>query len=107
MSSILVNLAMSFSLPISLIVKEAATAQASNGTIDDKADSTVWDFRAAFIYGVASAGCGLVVCIFFVKISRPVVSGNEREDDEERPKISSSTSSTCEAADDVRNSHIL
>jgi len=104
-SSILVNLAMSFSLPISLIVKEAATAQASNGSIDDEAHSTVWGFRAAFIYGVVSASCGLIACIFFVKISRSVVSEKEREDDEERPKISSSTASTCGAAADVRRPH--
>ena len=106
-SSILVNLAMSFSLPISLIVKEAATAHVSNDTIGNEVDSTVWGFRAAFIYGVASAGCGLMVCIFFVKISRSVVSGKERKDDEERPKISSSTASTCGAAADVRRPRSL
>lgn len=104
-SSILVNLAMSFSLPIPLIVKEAVARHVLNNTIDNEADSTVWGFRAAFIYGAASAGCGLVVCIFFVKISRSVVCGKKREDDEERPKISSSPASTCAAADDARRSH--
>ena len=104
-SSILVNLAMSFSLPISLIVKEAAATQVLNDTRGNEADSTVWGFRAAFIYGVTSAGCGLIICIFFVKISRSVVSGKKREDDEEWPKISlSSTASTCGAVDDVGRS---
>jgi hypothetical protein len=104
-SSILVNLAMSFSLPISLIVKEAAAAHVLNDAIDNEADSAVWGFRAASAYGAASAGCGLIVCIFFVKISRSVVSGKKREEDEERPKISSSTASTCGTADDVERSH--
>jgi hypothetical protein len=103
-SSILVNLAMSFSLPISLIVKEAAAAHVLDDTLHNEADATVWGFRAAFIYGAVSAGCGLIVCIFFVRISRSVVSGRKREGDEERPKIPSSTASTC-AADDARRSH--
>jgi hypothetical protein len=72
--------------------------------LDNEANATVWGFRAAFIYGAVSAACGLVVCIFFVRISRSVVSGRKREDDEERPKIASSTASTC-AADDARRSH--
>jgi hypothetical protein len=100
-SSILVNLAMSFSLSISLIVKEAAMAHALSDTIDNQADSTVWSFRAAFIYGAASAGCGLIVCILFVKISRSVVSGRKREDGEERLKISLSTASICAASNDA------
>jgi len=103
-SSILVNLAMSFSLPISLIVKEAATRHVLDDTLDNEADATVWGFRAAFIYGAVSAGCGLIVCIFFVRISRSVVSGRKREEDEERPKITSWTASTC-AVDDARRSH--
>jgi hypothetical protein len=94
-SSIFVNLAMSFSLPISLIVKEAAAAHVLDDTIDNEADSTIWGFRAAFIYGAVSAGCGLIVCIFFVRISRSVVSGEKTQDDEESLKISSSTASTC------------
>lgn len=84
-SSILVNLTMSFSLPISLIVKEAAMAHALSDTI---------------VYGAASAGCGLIVCILFVKISRSVVSGRKREDGEERLKISLSTASICAASND-------
>jgi hypothetical protein len=98
-SSILVNLAMSFSLPISLIVKEAAAAHVASDTIDNKADPTLWGFRAAFIYGAASAACGLIIVIFFVKISRSVFSGEKQEDDEEaRPGVSSSASSTFVSA---------
>ena len=99
-SSILVNLAMSFSLPISLIVKEAAAAHVASDAIDSKVDSTLWGFRAAFIYGAASAACGLVVVVFFVRISRSVFSGEKQDDDEEaRPEISSSASSAYVSAD--------
>ena len=99
-SSILVNLAMSFSLPISLIVKEAAAAHVASDTIDSKADATLWGFRAAFIYGAASAACGLVIVVFFVKISRSVFSGEkQQEDDEARMRVSSSASSAFASAD--------
>jgi hypothetical protein len=99
-SSILVNLAMSFSLPISLIVKEAAAAHVASDTIDSKVDATLWGFRAAFIYGAASAACGLIIVIFFVKISRSVFSGEKQEGDEEaRPGVPSSASSTFVSAD--------
>ena len=99
-SSILVNLAMSFSLPISLIVKEAAAAHVASDTIDSKVGSTLWGFRAAFIYGAASAACGLVVVILFVKISRSVFSGEKQDDDEEaRQEVSSSASSAFASAD--------
>jgi len=103
-SSILVNLAMSFSLPISLIVKEAAEAHVASDTIDSKADATLWGFRAAFIYGAASAACGLIVVIFFVKISRSVFSGEQQEDDEARPGVSSSASSAFVPADGAMRS---
>jgi len=98
-SSILVNVAMSFSLPISLIVKEAAAAHVASDTIDSKVDATLWGFRAAFIYGAASAGCGLIIVIFFVKISRSVFSGEQQEDDEARVGVSSSASSGFVSAD--------
>lgn len=93
-SSILVNLAMSFSLPISLIVKEAATAHVTDDTLNVDHDSTIWGFRAAFIYGAASAAVGFLVSIFFVRISRSVVSAKKQASDEARPRNSSSTAST-------------
>lgn len=86
-SSILVNLAMSFSLPISLIVKDSAAFRVQSDAVDSDVTSTVWGFRAAFIYGAVSAGCGLLVCIFFVRISRSVVSAKKQEDEEARPRI--------------------
>lgn len=93
-SSILVNLAMSFSLPVSLIVKEAAMAHFASESINKSVDSTIWGFRAAFIYGAASAACGLVVVIFFVHISRSVVSGKKQDDEEAGSRTSSSTFSS-------------
>lgn len=104
-SSILVNLAMSFSLPISLIVKEAATAHVLNDTLDNDVDPEVWGFRAAFIYGSASAAIGLLVCIFCVRISRSVVSGKKEEVDEERPRTSSSAASVSIAGEEGRRSY--
>lgn len=102
-SSILVNLAMSFSLPISLIVKEAATAHALNGTFtDNDMNPTVWGFRAAFIYGAASAAIGLLVCVFCVGVSRSVVSGKKQKVDDERPRLSSSTASESIPDDETR-----
>lgn len=107
-SSILVNLAMSFSLPISLIVKEAAAAHVAGDNIDSKADGTLWGFRAAFIYGASSAACGLVVVVFFVKISRSVFSGEkQQEDDEARMGVSSSASSAFVSADGEMRSQSL
>lgn len=104
-SSILVNLAMSFSLPISLIVKDSAAVRMQSDAADSDLTSEVWGFRAAFIYGDVSAGCGLLVCIFFVRISRSVVSGKKQEDEEARPRISSSTASTVPTADTPGRSH--
>jgi MFS family permease len=106
-SSILVNLAMSFSLPISLIVKEAAVAHVATDTIDDTSNATIWGFRAAFIYGTVSAACGLIIVIFFVKISRSVVSEREQEDEEASPRIQSWQSSTfVPAADALRSESV-
>lgn len=106
-SSILVNLAMSFSLPISLIVKEAATTHVVSDTIDSTADSTIWGFRAAFIYGAASAACGLIIVIFFVQISRSVVSGEKQEDEEARPRTPTWSSSTfVPGADGMRSQSV-
>lgn len=95
-SSTLVNLAMSFSLPISLIVKEAAADRVAGGS----KDPTLWGFRAAFFYGAASAACGMLVVIFFVRISRSVFSGEKKHEDEEAsPRISPSPSSASVSAD--------
>lgn len=104
-SSILVNLAMSFSLPVSLIVKEAAAAHARDDTIDVDHDATVWGFRAAFIYGAASAATGLLICIFFVRISRVVVSGKKLDKSEKAGSNPTSTTSTVMESDGVRRSY--
>ncbi|EME40693.1 hypothetical protein DOTSEDRAFT_177826 [Dothistroma septosporum NZE10] len=84
MSSILVNLAMSFSLSISEIVSE-------------KAEREMWGFRTAFIYGAASAGIGLIVCVLFVRISRTVV--NAKPEDEERTSRSRPSSEVSTLVD--------
>ena len=111
--SILVNLAMSFSLPISEI-------------ISTKAQSAVWPsdmatlphaemiaagnhalnsgYRASFFYGVASAGLGFCICVLCVHISRSVTSETEPVD-EERPSETSSEVSTLVDEDRARNAY--
>jgi MFS family permease len=100
-SSILVNLAMSFSLSISEIVSIKAQ---STITMPDAA-SHQWTSaalrrahrgsQAALIYAAASAGLGLVVSILFVRISRSRV--NTKPADEEQPKEKSSRPVSSEA----------
>lgn len=92
-SSILINLAMSFSLPISSIVRDAAEARFQGDTLDPVPDATVWGFRAAFMYGAASGAVGLVICMAFVKISRNVMKPQAKVSDEERPEERGVTSS--------------
>nr|POE72194.1 putative mfs-type transporter [Quercus suber] len=84
--SILVNLAMSFSLPISEMVKGAAERGRSTETM---ADSTNWGYRAAFLYAVATAGVGLIIAVLFVRIPRQVV---DRRPADEQSAVSSQPS---------------
>ncbi|KAK5133683.1 hypothetical protein LTR08_007437 [Meristemomyces frigidus] len=100
--SILVNLAMSFSLPISEIVSKKATnvilppittilPQAEMMALDYRALN--WGYRAAFFYGAASAGLGFAVCVLFVHISSSLMD-EKKPSDEERPRETSSEAST-------------
>ncbi|KAK3721047.1 hypothetical protein LTR37_003337 [Vermiconidia calcicola] len=83
--SSLVNLAMSFALSISEIVsKEAQSSEIL------PIQSINWGFQASFLYGAASAGLGLIICVICVRISRSVV--REQPTDEERPRPPSSDS---------------
>ena len=79
-SSILVNLAMSFSLSISEIVAvkaETAIIIPDNASPADQlmlADQRAnRGYKYAFIYAAASAGLGLLIAVLFVRISRSVV----------------------------------
>ncbi|SMQ54155.1 unnamed protein product [Zymoseptoria tritici ST99CH_3D7] len=100
-SSILVNLAMSFSLSISEIVSIKAKstiampdrASAEWAAMDDV--RTHRGSQAAFIYAAASAGLGLIVCILFVRISRSRV--NTKPVDEECPREKNSRPVSSEA----------
>ncbi|KXS98232.1 hypothetical protein AC578_278 [Pseudocercospora eumusae] len=101
-SSILVNLAMSFSLSISEIVAVKAESTGamplnSSDAVDESAYAEIWGYQAAFIYAAGSAGLGLIICVLFVRISRKVVKG-EKESchmiDVERPRATSSEVST-------------
>lgn len=94
--SILVNLAMSFALSISGIVMDKA--ETAVATPDNGLD---WGFRATFIYGSASAGLGLMICLLFVRISRSVV--REQPPDEERPRATSSDSTLVDEGDGRNN----
>ena len=78
-ASSLINLGMSFALPISEIAMKKAQESVEVPAGDE---SINWGFRATFIYAAASAGLGLIMCVLFVRISRGVVS--QRPADEER-----------------------
>lgn len=93
-SSILVNLAMSFSLSISEIAALEAEKSillpvdeiGSTKWVKAKAEQSHWGFQAAFIYAAASAGLGLVITVLAVRISRSVVGEKKKpsRDDEVR-----------------------
>lgn len=91
-SSILVNLAMSFSLSISEIVAESAESKilVPAGDLTAQRRQENWGFKAAFIYAAASAGLGLVICVLFVRISRSVVR-EKGADEEERGGVRASS----------------
>lgn len=100
--SILVNLAMSFSLPLSEIVTKraqsadldavmSATSPAQSLALVNRAAN--WGYQSAFIYGAASAGLGFAICVLFVRIPRSVV-GGQKVVDEERPRETSSEAPT-------------
>ncbi|KAK4494148.1 hypothetical protein PRZ48_014446 [Zasmidium cellare] len=83
--SILINLAMSFSLSISEIVAKKAEsdvvvpAPGLPGHEEAAFRHVSWPFQAAFIYAAASAGAGLIISVFFVRISRSVLGGKDAE----------------------------
>jgi MFS family permease len=88
--SILVNLAISFSLPISEIIEARAdgsvtcTLGIDRDAFQQCEDSAInWSYRATFIYAAASACCGLVICVLFVRL--PGRAAIEKAPDEERP----------------------
>lgn len=107
-ASILINLAMSFSLSISGIVAKKAESSivvpepGSPGFDDASFKRISWPFQAAFIYAAVSAGAGLIISVFFVRISTSAVAGKEAEvaDDVERPRSSRSGADTL-----VENGH--
>ncbi|KAI6862555.1 MFS general substrate transporter [Hortaea werneckii] len=101
-SSILVNLAMSFALPISEIIMKKAEASASSRyarayvdeTMELSPDIVHSGYKAAFLYGAASAGLGLIISVFFVHISRKVVGKKTVQDEEQARETSPSEAST-------------
>lgn len=120
-SSILVNLGMSFSLPISQIVNNAAVARfemsrAGQSLPDETSaeQAAVWGYRATFMFAASSAALGFIICVLFFRL------GSRRSEtvveDEERPNAASSETSTlvdeterrgrwrCRARDDVDGS---
>jgi MFS family permease len=97
-SSILVNLAMSFALSISEIaaVKAESTIHVPEGTgpevLAAEEQREIWGARAAFFYAAASAGLGLIIAVLFVRISRTVVQAKRPMLDEEDGRASSEVS---------------
>lgn len=98
-SSILVNLAMSFSLSISEITALEAESSIilpdpnSSGWEAAKAKQSNWGFQAAFLYAAASAGLGLIITVLFVRISRSVVSAKPIEEQRSMEEAKRATSS--------------
>ncbi|PIA89636.1 Drug resistance protein [Cercospora beticola] len=100
-SSILVNLAMSFSLSISEIVAVKAESAVVVPDYASPAEQMVFadqkairGYKYAFIYAAASAGCGLLIAMLFVRISRSVVQKKKTldlEGDGTRPSSEVST----------------
>ncbi|KAK0880209.1 hypothetical protein LTR87_005962 [Friedmanniomyces endolithicus] len=117
MCSIMINLGMAFSLPISEIIQMKAgmayncdysTRTPENIACSD--NSTNWEFEAMFLYAAASAGLGFIVCVLFVRFPR--AAAKDKPADEERPRETSSESPTLveavarpdlEVADDVES----
>ncbi|KAF2164900.1 hypothetical protein M409DRAFT_67605 [Zasmidium cellare ATCC 36951] len=95
--SILINLAMSFSLSISEIVAKKAESDVvvpapSSPDYEEASFRHIsWPFQAAFIYAAVSAGAGLIISIFFVRISLP---------NPERPRSSPSEADTLVGNED-------
>ncbi|KAK4574684.1 hypothetical protein LTR86_001525 [Recurvomyces mirabilis] len=97
--SILVNLAISFALPLSEIIEAKA---ASTIVCDARGETSLykpcidrsinWSYRAMFFYAAASACCGLIICALFVHFPRQ--QDSEKPADEERPRETSSEVST-------------
>ncbi|TKA83148.1 hypothetical protein B0A55_00704 [Friedmanniomyces simplex] len=99
MCSILVNLAISFSLPLSEIIQTKAIRSRSCDMSTYSAEARIcadkvvnWGFRSMFVYAAASAGLGFVVCVLFVRFPR--AAAREKAADEERPRETSSESPT-------------
>ncbi|GIZ41676.1 hypothetical protein CKM354_000497400 [Cercospora kikuchii] len=100
-SSILVNLAMSFSLSISEIVAVKAESAIVVPDYASPAEQLVFadkkairGYKYAFIYAAASAGLGLLIAVLFVRISRSVVQKRKTldlEGDGTRPSSEVST----------------
>ena len=92
MCSIFLGLAFAFSLPIGQIVMTKVSG--TNWMIDAPMDEAAYDdddrnsmilgYRAAFIYAAVSAGLGLILCLFGVRIPKTLQVGNEvdKSDDE-------------------------
>lgn len=96
--SILVNLAMSFSLPISEIIE--AKAQASKQCDTNSPDYLHcenalinFSYRSMFFYAAGSAGLGLLIALIFVRFPR-AAAREKTADEEEQPRGTSSEVST-------------
>ncbi|KAF2772874.1 MFS general substrate transporter [Teratosphaeria nubilosa] len=82
--SILINLAMSFSLSIVEIVKNGASSTYKSAHAADSEDGEARRvFRSAFIYAAASAGVGFIISVLFVRISK----AKAKVVDEEQPAV--------------------
>ena len=83
--SMFLGLAFAFGLPLAQIIMQAVsgTNWIINGALgadasEPEVGSMVEGFRAAFIYAAVSAGVGLAICVFFVRMPK-LVAGKKGE----------------------------
>lgn len=100
MCSIFLGLAFAFSLPIGQIIMTKVSGR--NWMIDAPTEQSAYDqddresiivgYRAAFVYAAASAGLGLVLCVFGVSVPGALRSGKRRHAKEDTEGSQSSES---------------
>lgn len=77
-SSILVNMGIAFSLSFAQIIEDQVVDHTDLSAVSAQTTAD----RAAFLFAAASAAVGVVIVVFFVRISRGAVNGGDKADDD-------------------------